>query len=126
MKVTATGILNGHEITAEVVNPGDWFGKVWLIEIGGCYVPIFYAVEASDESTAIDEFTDSEFGHHIKVSEEDRADYNEENSTYAGNAAELVDLDHVAIHQIPLKYSCDRIPNGVPSAEYSAGKLRFP
>ena len=33
--ITAKGKFGDREIEAEVVTPGDWFGKTWLIEIGG-------------------------------------------------------------------------------------------
>ena len=34
MTIIAKGNLNGHDIEAEVINPSDWFGKIWLVEIG--------------------------------------------------------------------------------------------
>lgn len=47
MAITARGNRNGHELTdIPVLNPGDWFGKTWLIEIGGSYSPLFLIVEA--------------------------------------------------------------------------------
>lgn len=118
MKVTATGTLNGHEITADVINPGGWWGKVWLIEVGCGFSSSFFVVEAGNESNVIDEFTDSEYGHLIKVAEKDKEGYvGREN--YGGNACEMVDLENVRIHQIPLIYKCDRIPNGVKAEDYS-------
>ena len=34
--VEANAIFHGHKLTdIPVLNPGDWFGKAWLIEIGG-------------------------------------------------------------------------------------------
>ena len=67
--ITATCTLNGHELTdVPVVNPGDWFGKTWLIEIGGSYTPLFLIVEADSASDAIDELADSDrWGHNIVV-----------------------------------------------------------
>lgn len=41
-----------------VLNPGNWFGKTWLIEIGGCYSPLFLIVEADSITDAIDELAD--------------------------------------------------------------------
>ena len=53
-----------------VLNPGDWFGKAWLVEIGGCYTPLFLVVEADNISDAIDELSDDPtFGHQIHVPE---------------------------------------------------------
>ena len=64
----AKGKLNGQDIEAEVVNPGGWFGKAWLVEVAcGCW-PFFYVVEADTLQDAIDEFADSEkHGHHIRI-----------------------------------------------------------
>ena len=47
MKVTASCKFNGHDLTdIPVFNPGGWFGKTWLLELGGCYTPLFLVVEA--------------------------------------------------------------------------------
>ena len=38
MAITAKGTFNGHDLTdLPVLNPGGWFGKAWLVEIGGSY-----------------------------------------------------------------------------------------
>ena len=48
MAITARATFNGHSLTdIPVINPGDWFGKAWLIEIGGSYTPLFLVVEAN-------------------------------------------------------------------------------
>ena len=45
-KVTARGNWNGQELTdVPVLNPGDWFGKAWLIEIGGSCRPLFLVID---------------------------------------------------------------------------------
>ena len=62
--ITANGTFHGHELKdMPVINPGDWFGKTWLIEIGGGYSPIFIIVEADSVSNAIDELADHEKDH---------------------------------------------------------------
>jgi len=54
MKITASCKLNGHKIQdIPVLNPGDRFGKAWLVEIGGCYTPLFLVVEADNVSDAM-------------------------------------------------------------------------
>lgn len=58
--VIAKGKLHGHDIEARAINPGDWWGKVWLIEIGCGFSLIFFAVEADHVTDAIDEFLDWE------------------------------------------------------------------
>ena len=98
-KITASFTLNGHDMTeVPVVNPGDWFGKTWLIEIGGSYTPLFLIVEADSASDAVDELADSEqYGHHIIVNDSDLGDYPEDERHY-GPSGQVLDLDHLAIH----------------------------
>lgn len=105
-KITATCELNDHQLTdLPVVNPGNWFGKTWLLEIGGSYSPLFLIVEADSPSDAIDELADSEtFGHHIVVADEDLGDYDSETCNY-GPSGQVVDLDHLMIHGCE---GCDR------------------
>ena len=75
-KVTASFTLRAHQFTGvPVVNPGDWFGKSWLIVIGegpGCN---FYVVEADSPSDAIDEFIDSEYGSVVHIEGSELGDY---------------------------------------------------
>lgn len=98
-KITAACTLNGHELTdVPVVNPGDWFGKTWLLEIGGSYAPLFLIVEADSASDAIDELADSEkWGHHIVVDEANLGDYDPETCHY-GASGQVLDLDHLMVH----------------------------
>ena len=52
--VKAKATLHGHDLSnIPVINPAGWFGKTWLIEIGGCYTPLFLIVEA-DSVTGCD------------------------------------------------------------------------
>lgn len=75
-KVTFSAKLGEHEITGDVINPGAWFGKTWLITIGGSYAPIFVIVEADGPCAAIDEFSgDDKYKHHILIPAEDFGDY---------------------------------------------------
>lgn len=99
MCITARGKLNGHELKdIPVLNPGDWFGKAWLIEIGGSYWPLFLVVEADSVQDAIDELADHEkYGHLITVDEPDLGDYPEEDRHY-GPSCQVLDLDHLMIH----------------------------
>ena len=76
------------------VNPGEWFKKRWLIGVGIGFSCLFYIVEADCESDAIDELTDSDWGHIVKseCGHEDRED-----CSFAGNYGEHVDLDEIRI-----------------------------
>ena len=97
MTVIAKGKLNGHEIEAECINPGDWFGKTWLVEIGCGFSSHFFAVEADTVTDAIDEFSGSERGHLIVVDDADLADYDED-SRYYNDGGQVCDLDNVMVH----------------------------
>lgn len=79
MTVTAKGQLGGHDIEAEVLNPGDWWGKVWLIgHACGCSM-IWFVVEADHEQDAFDIFADHEKrGHLIQIGKDQFEDYGSE------------------------------------------------
>ncbi len=99
--IIAKGKLNGHDIEAEVLNPSSWFGKTWLIEIGCGFSSIFFAVEADSVTDAIDEFSGSEFGHHILIDDTDLADYMEDDGEidgYFNDGGQLCNLDNLLIH----------------------------
>ena len=125
--ITASGNINGHELkNIEVINPGDWFGKTWLIEIGGSYSSHYLIVEADSMSDAIDELADSEkHGHHIIVEDENLDDYPEDNRHY-GPSGQVLDLDHLMIHgqegsktPFPCTYHGDGLPaDGVNPTEF--------
>lgn len=108
--------LGDHDIDGYVVNPGGWWpeekpriGKtqnLWLIQvaISNALNP-FVAVEASDESSAIDELADSDqFGHLINMDEKDAAEReaDEIEVCRCGNDGHPVDLDNVHIQKAPL------------------------
>ncbi len=99
MQITANANFHGHELTdMPVLNPGGWFGKTWLIEIGGSYTPLFLIVEAGSMCDAIEELAENEqYGHHIVVSDEDLGDYNL-NDCHYGPSGQVLDLDHLMIH----------------------------
>ena len=97
--ITASCEFNGHHLTdIPVINPGGWWGKSWLIEIGGSYTPLWLVVEADTVSDAIDELSDDKtYGHQIHVSDADLGDYPEDSRHYDGNGR-VIDLDHVMVH----------------------------
>ena len=96
MCITATGKLNGHDLKdLPVLNPGDWFGKTWLLEIGGSYSPLFLIVESDSAQDAIDELADNtKYCHNIIVDDTDLGDYPEEDRHYSGSG-HVLDLDHL-------------------------------
>lgn len=99
MTITASCRFHDHDLTAvPVLNPGGWFGKTWLIEIGGSYSPLFLVVEADTISEAIDELSDDPtFGPQIHVPESDLGDYPEDSRHFDGSGR-VIDLDHVLVH----------------------------
>lgn len=116
--ITASATFHGQELQdIPVLNPGDWFGKTWLLEIGGSYWPLFLIVEADSVSDAIDELADNEkFGHHVVVAEADLGDYPEDDRHY-GPSGQVLDLDHLMIHGMegaavpfPCRYQGDGLP----------------
>lgn len=98
-EIEANADFHGHELTdIPVINPGDWFGKTWLIEIGGSYSSFYLIVEAGSMSDAIDELADSEkYGHHIVVEDDNLDDYDPETCNY-GPSGQVIDLDHLMIY----------------------------
>lgn len=119
MTITAKASFHGHKLNdIPVLNPGDWFGKTWLIEIGGSYSPLFLIVEADSVCDAIDILADSEkYGHLIVVPDEDLADYPEDDRHYSATG-QVLDLDHLMIHgaegakpPFPCRYFGDGLPD---------------
>jgi hypothetical protein len=53
-EITASCKFHNHDLNdIPVINPGGWFGKTWLIEIGGSYTPLFLVVEADTISVSV-------------------------------------------------------------------------
>jgi hypothetical protein len=119
--ITATAEVRDHELKdIPVINPGDWFGKTWLLEIGGSYWPLFLVVEADSCQDAIDELADNErYGHNIIVPDSDLGDYPEDERHY-GPSGQVLDLDHLLIHgPFPCLYHGDGLPaEGIKPTEF--------
>jgi hypothetical protein len=102
-----------------VLNPGGWFGKTWLLELGGSYTtPLFLVVEADTISDAIDELSDNAtYGHQLHVPESDLGDYPEDDRHYDASGR-VIDLDHLMVHgregcglPYPVRYQGDGLPD---------------
>jgi hypothetical protein len=92
-----TAKLHGRDIDGIVVNAGEWLGNVYIIEIGLGNGSFFRAVEADNESDAIDAIVDDEVhGAYLRMVDTDIPD---DEKTYAGNASEQVDLENVMIYR---------------------------
>lgn len=116
--VTASATFHGQQLNnVPVINPGGWFGKTWLIEIGGSYWPLFLVVEADTVQDAIDELADDKkYGWHIVVSEADLGDYPEDSRHY-DPSGHVLDLDHLMIHgreRVNVPFPCRYHGEGLP------------
>lgn len=93
------------EIEGIVVNPGEYFGRIWILQIAiANAINPFFAIESDCEQEAIDAFTDSNIGHLIKVDDEDIPTPEEEESSgysRAGNAGDVVDLSRCHLSKAP-------------------------
>ena len=126
-KITASFDFNGQKMTdVDVINAGDWFGKTWLLSIGGGFTPLFLIVEADSISDAISELADSEeWGHEIVVADDDLGDYDPESAEYSGSG-KVIDTDCLSVHEcqgcaVPFKcrYHGDGLPaEGVLPTEF--------
>lgn len=103
VSVRAKGRLGDHDIDAPVLNPGGWFGRTWLLELGGSYTPLFLVVEAGSVEDAIDELSDNEkYGHliHVHESEVDAmTDYPPDERNY-DSSGRVIDTQWLAIHGV--------------------------
>lgn len=115
-KITATCKFHGQSLTdVPVINAGNWFGKTWLLSIGGGFTPLFLIVEADRVSDAIDELADcEEFGHHILVSDDELGDYDPETAEYSGSG-KIIDTDWLSVH------GCEGCPVPFPCRYQGAG-----
>jgi hypothetical protein len=125
--IKAKSTFNGHKLTdIPVLNPGNWFGKCFLLEIGGSYTPLFLIVEADSVAAAIDELADNEkYGHLIIVDGDDLDDYDPDTCHY-GPSGQVLDLDWLMVHGMegvdcpfPCRYFSDDLPpEGINSIDY--------
>jgi hypothetical protein len=78
-RVTARFDFHAKAGEAPVINPGDWWGKAWLLEVSCGYDSDFFVVEADTVADAIDLLAeDEEHGHVIAIDVEvDGDDYAE-------------------------------------------------
>ncbi len=126
-QISAKARLNGHELNdMPVLNPNGWFGKTWLLEIGGSYWPLFLVVEADSVWSAIEELAESEkYGHHIVVGDEDLGDYPENERIY-GPSGQVLDLDHLMVHGqegSDRPFACRYFGDGLPAEGIEPGEL---
>ena len=125
--ITAKGTLNGQELAdIPALNPGDCFGKCWLLVIEDSSWPTYLVVEADSVSDAFDELADSpKYGHHVVVPDEDLGDYPEDQRHY-GPSGQVIDLDWLEIHgqegtecPFPCRYFGEGLPEeGMKPTEY--------
>lgn len=127
-EITATAMIAGTEHgDIAVLNPGDYFGRCYLIEIGGSYWPLYLIVEAGNMIDALDVLAENEkYGHQIVVDDEDLADYPENGRVYSATG-KVLDLDHVQVYgydgeecPFPCLYHGDGLPaEGISPIEFA-------
>ena len=119
MCITARGKFFNQDLTdVPVLNPGDWFGKCWLLVIEDSYWPTYLVVEADSVQDAIDELADHEkYGHLITVDDADLGDYPEDERHY-GPSGQVIDTDNLMIYgqegskcPFPCRYFGDGLPD---------------
>ena len=133
----------------DVINPGDYFGKAYIVGVEMGYHVEQFVVEANGEGDAIDEFVDSKFGHLAHIPDDALGDYDmgldgeeapewatwrdltgkyrtgtppREVPHYGGNCGEPCDLDNIQLHDAPkaLRYFGPFIPQwGLTPKDYS-------
>ena len=103
--ITASCKFNDHDLTdIPVLNPDGWYGKTWLIELGGTHTPLFLVVEAFSLTDAIDVLSfDETFGHQIHVEACDLAEYPEKDRCY-DSSGQVIDTQRVRVDG---RASCD-------------------
>lgn len=91
-------LRGGQEVDAYAVNPGEWFGKKYVLQIAiANALNPFLVIEADTEQDAIDTWADSDsYGHLINV--DDHEDVDEDTAT-AGNDSHPVDLSNVGFSE---------------------------
>jgi len=75
-KITASFKSGENEVAGvPVVNPGDRWGKAWLITVADCAFPSQFIVEADCAGDAQDEFIESDYGKSCRIGEDELKDY---------------------------------------------------
>lgn len=78
--------IDDKEISGDVVNPGEWFGRAWVVQVYDRY----FAIEGDTPQDIIDELADSEkFGHLIN---------DPEGKDLGGNDSHPISLKYVRIY----------------------------
>lgn len=125
--ITARGKFFNQELTdVPVLNPGNWFGKCWLLVIEDSYWPTHLVVEADSVQDAIDELADNEkYRHLIVVDDADLGDYPEDERHY-GPSGQVIDTDNLMVYgqegskcPFPCRYFGDGLPgDGMEPTDY--------
>ena len=128
-KITASCKFHDHDLTdIPVLNPDGWYGKTWLLELGGCYTPLFLVVEAFSLTDAIDVLSfDETYGHQIHVPDCDLADYPEDERQF-DSSGQVIDTRHVRVYgsescdsPFPVRYHGNGLPaEGIEPRQFAA------
>lgn len=118
-RITAKAKLGDIELNdIPVLNPGDWSGKTFLLEIGGSRTPLLLIVEAGSVGDTVEKLAENDcYGHHIVVDDDRLADF-PEGLRYYARSGQVLNLRHLAIHgaeraaiPFPCRYYGDNLPD---------------
>jgi hypothetical protein len=73
--VVAIGIVDGRCLTATAVNPGEWFGRTWLVSVSAGQNVLHYVIEANSLTNASDMLSESVHGHVIRIQSSEYLDF---------------------------------------------------
>ena len=106
----------GTRQPATAVNPGDWWGKTWLLYLGDCFSPVFHIVEADCVDSAIDELIDSEKCNGLLIDDVDIGDYDEDLIHYGpnGQPCDIESLHIEGIENADVPFACRYHSDGLP------------
>lgn len=115
-KTTFSAKLGEHEIDGDVINPGDWYGNAWLIEIGIGAWTLFFIVEADCETDALDILSgDDKHKHLLLIKPEDFGDWG--HTVHAGDT--ICGKDYVSDCFINLRGEV--VPSALPEPYFNDG-----
>jgi hypothetical protein len=109
--VTFSGKFGGQDVKGDVVNPGECFGRTWLIYVEDCFDQPLFVVEADDPCEAEEAFlADSDLASMVRIDEVDLPDFDPEELHYDSDG-NPVNTESIQIHG---PFACRYHAKGLP------------
>jgi hypothetical protein len=112
----------GREESADVLNPGDYWGSAFLVYNQDCFDPPIWIVEADHAQDAQEEFLEHDQAVNCcMVQPEDIADHDDNDGRLTWNSQGAFDTEALMVDDAPsdLRYFGDHLPPwGIKPAEY--------